>query len=226
MLNAVYRDVPVLNPDAIGKSDNPGADALKLAVEGSTGLPIDYYFLVNLEGFKKLIDAMGGVTVNVNTPVAIGGNTDLGIPPDDYLDPGPDQHLDGFHALWFARGRWGSDDYQRMERQRCMVDAIVDQARPLNLLRRFESIASASKGTVFTDIPQHLLPDLVDLALTVKDRNLKSVVFTRSAEFEPADPDFDWMRKTVQNALVKPKNRNENQQRPPSAKNVCGYTGS
>lgn len=226
MLNAVYRDVPLTTPEAIGKSDNPGADALKLAVEGSTGLEVDYYFLVNLEGFKKLIDAMGGVTVNVNTPVAIGGNTDAGIPPDDYLEPGPDQHLDGFHALWFARGRYGADDYQRMERQRCMVDAIVDQANPLNLLRRFEAIAKASKGTVFTDIPRHLLPDLVNLALRVKDKPMRSVVFTRSAEFDPGYPDFDWVRDTVAKAL-KPRKHRSADNPPPSTKNrdVCGYTG-
>ena len=226
MLNAVYRDVPLTTPDAIGPSDNPGADALKLAVEGSTGLSVDYYFLVNLDGFKKLIDAMGGVTVNINTPVAVGGNTDAGIPPDYYLQPGPDQHLSGFRALWFARGRYGADDYQRMERQRCMVDAIVKQANPLNLFRRFEAIASASKGTVFTDIPQHLLPDLVNLALKVKERPMRSVVFTRSAEFDPGNPDFDWLRDTVAKAL-KHRRHHTGDQNHTSTKNkdVCAYTG-
>ncbi len=226
MLNAVYRDVPLTTPDAIGKSDNPGADALKLAVEGSTGLKVDYYFLVNLEGFKKLIDAMGGVTVNINTQVAVGGNTDAGIPPDYYRQPGPDQHLTGFKALWFARGRYGADDYQRMERQRCMVDAIVDQANPLNLFRRFGAIAKASKGTVFTDIPQHLLPDLVNLALKVKDKPMRSVVFTRSEAFDPGDPDFDALRDTVAKAIER-KRRHTGDANKTTIKNkdVCAYTG-
>lgn len=126
MLNAVYGQVPVLHPGVLGRSDNEGADALKQAVSGSLGVEVDYYVLVNLLGFRELVDAMGGVTVNINEPVPIGGNTDLGIPPDGYLQPGPDQRLDGFEALWFSRGRYGSDDYRRMERQRCMVDAIVD----------------------------------------------------------------------------------------------------
>ena len=107
---------------------------MKQAVAGTLGVPVDYYVLVNLEGFKEIVDAMGGVTVNVNEPIAIDGDTDAGIPPVDYLEPGPDQRLDGFQALWFARGRWGSDDYQRMLRQRCMVDAIIAEANPLNLL--------------------------------------------------------------------------------------------
>lgn len=226
MLNAVYRDVPLMHPDLMGPSDNPGADALKLAIQGSTGLQVDYYVLVNLRGFQDLVDAMGGVTVNINTPVAVGGNTDAGIAPDDYLQPGPDQHLDGFHALWFARGRYGADDYQRMDRQRCMVQAIVAQASPLNMLRRFEAVAKASKELVYTDIPQQLLPALVDLALHVKDRRVKSVVFRSSEEFNPAAPDFTWLRQTVHDAIkTKPHGGHHNPHPAEDSKAACAYTG-
>jgi LCP family protein required for cell wall assembly len=226
MLNAVYRDVPLMHPDLMGPSDNPGADALKLAIQGSTGLQVDYYVLVNLRGFQDLVDAMGGVTVNINTPVAVGGNTDAGIAPDDYLQPGPDQHLDGFHALWFARGRYGADDYQRMDRQRCMVQAIVAQASPLNVLRRFEAVAKASKELVYTDIPQQLLPALVDLALHVKDRRVKSVVFRSSEEFNPGDPDFTWLRQTVHDAIkTKPHSGHHHPRPAEDSKAACAYTG-
>ena len=163
MLNAVYGQVPALHPGVLGTSDNEGADALKQAVGGSLGLDVDYYVLVNLLGFRELVDAMGGVTVNINDPVPIGGNTDLGIPPDGYLEPGPDQRLDGFEALWYSRGRYGSDDYQRMERQRCMVDAIVDEADPLTLLRRYQQLAATGKEIVRTDIPAALMPAFVEL---------------------------------------------------------------
>ena len=114
--------------------------------------------LINLLGFQQLVDAIGGVTVNINEPIAINGNTDAGIPPTGYLEPGPDQHLDGFHALWYSRGRWGSDDYQRMLRQRCMVNAIVDEADPLNVLRRYQALAQAGKEILRTDIPRELMP--------------------------------------------------------------------
>ena len=144
-------------------SDNEGADALKQAVGGSLGVQVDYYVLVNLLGFQQIVDAMGGVTVNINEPVAIDGNTDRGIPPIGYLEPGPDQHLDGFHALWFARGRWGSDDYERMLRQRCMIDALIEAADPVTLLRRYQDLAEAGKEIVRTDIPKKLLPAFVNL---------------------------------------------------------------
>ena len=207
MLNAVYRQVPMLHPGILGKSDNEGADALKMAVSGSLKVPVDYYLLVNLQGFREIVDAMGGVTVNINEPIPVGGNTDLGILPDRYLQPGPDQRLDGFDALWYSRGRYGSDDYQRMERQRCMIDAIIDEARPLNLLRRYQGLAAAGKRIVRTDIPSKLLPAFVDLALEIKDASVRSVVFRSSEEFFPGDPDFAWMQQVVRKALRPPEDR-------------------
>jgi len=201
MLNAIYGQVPVLHPHVLGRSDNEGADAVKQAVAGSLGIRVDYYMLVNLLGFRQIVDAMGGVTVNINEPVAIGGDTDRGVPPVGYLQPGPDQRLNGFHALWFARGRWGSSDYARMLRQRCMVKALMDEAKPLNLIRRYEALVEAGKEIVRTDIPAELLPAFVDLALEVKNADVRSVAFVSSPRFFPGDPDFDLVQSTVHMAL-------------------------
>jgi LCP family protein required for cell wall assembly len=201
MLNAIYKTIPQWHPGVLGKSKNEGADAIKLAVEGSLGVDVDYYVLANLRGFQDVVDAMGGITVNVNEPVAINGNTDAGIPPTGYIQPGPDQHLDGFHALWFARGRWGSDDYERMERQRCTIDAIIDAADPTSLITRYTDLVQAGKEVVYTDIPLDLLPAFVELGLKVKDAKVKSVVFKTSDKFFSDDPDFAWMQETVDKAL-------------------------
>lgn len=214
MLNAVYGQVPLLHPGVLGRSDNEGADALKQAVSGSLGLRVDYYLLVNLQGFREIVDAMGGVTVDINEPIAIGGNTDLGIPPDAYLQPGPDQRLDGFEALWYARGRYGSDDYERMERQRCMVDAIIGEAKPLTLVRRYQGLAAAGKRIVRTDVPRGLLPAFVDLAFAVKDASVRSVVFRSSEAFNPGDPDFRWLRGVVDDALEPPEPKQPKESRP------------
>ncbi len=226
MLNAIYGQVPLLHPGALGDSDNEGADAVKLAVSGTLGVPVDYYLLVNLEGFKTVVDAMGGITVNINTRVAINGNTDLGIPPTDYLEPGPDQHLDGFHALWFARGRYGSDDYQRMDRQRCAVDALIEAADPLTLLKRYVGIVKAGQDVVATDIPRHLGSAFVQLLLRVKDAKVRSVVFRASESFSSADPDFDYMRDIVSKAIDPPKKKNGKREKIAAAENpidVCAY---
>jgi LCP family protein required for cell wall assembly len=214
MLNAVYGQVPLLHPGVLGHSDNEGADAVKQAVAGSLGMDVDYYVLVNLQGFQQIVDAMGGVTVNINEPVAIHGNTDLGIPPVGYLQPGPDQRLDGYEALWFARGRWGSDDYERMLRQRCMVNALVEEAKPLTLLRRYQALAATGKRIVRTDIPSDLLPAFVDLSLRVKDASVRSVTFVSSERFFPGDPDFAWLQDAVDRALVPPPQRDPDKPRP------------
>ena len=218
MLNAIYRNVPADHPGVLGESDNEGADALKLGVSGALGIDVDYYLLVNLAGFEQIVDAMGGVTVNVSERVPIGGDTDRGIEPEDYLEPGPNQHLDGFEALWFSRGRYGSDDYERMERQRCMIDAIVDEAKPVNLLRRYQDLAETGKKIVRTDIPQDLLPAFVDLMVKVKDQELKSVVFRSSKRFDPGDPDYGWVRATVQRAIDPPEPTKARQAKPAKPK--------
>jgi LCP family protein required for cell wall assembly len=204
MLNAVYGQVPLLHPGVLGASDNEGADAVKQAVAGSLGVPVDYYVLVNLDGFRQIVDAMGGVTVSVNERVAIHGDQDLGVPPVGYLEPGPDQRLDGYEALWFARGRYGSDDYARMLRQRCLVRAIIEEARPLTLLRRYEALVSAGRQVVRTDIPADLLPAFVDLALRAKEARVRSVVFVSSERFFPGNPDFEWLQASVARALEPP----------------------
>ncbi len=190
--------------DILGPTDNLGADALKLSVGEALGLTVDYYVLINLRGFETLVDALGGITVNVNSYVPIGGVSEenRNIPPSDYIEPGPNQKLDGQQALWFARGRYGSDDFARMGRQRCVVNAIIDQANPANMLARYEQIAKAGKKIVITDIPQEVLPLLVDLSLRVKNGQTRSVLFQQGvANFRSFNPDFPAMRKLVRETL-------------------------
>jgi len=201
LLNAVYRMVPELHPGILGPTDNEGADALKMSISTILGIPVDYYVLINLQGFTQMVDALGGITVNINQPVPIGGNLDTGRPPSGYIAPGPHQHLNGFKALWFARGRWNTDDYHRMQNQRCVIDAVINQVNPANILLRYQDIASAGKKIARTDIPQRLLPALVDLGIRVKDAKTRSVVFQPSAHFDPASPNFAYMRSVVQKAL-------------------------
>ena len=203
LLNAVYRNGPAAHPDALGPTDNPGADFLKLGVGEALGLHIDYFVMVNLDGFSKLIDALGGITVNVNYYVPIGGEPSLGYLPDDYIAPGPNQHMDGERALNFARGRFGLSDYQRMDRQRCMINAIVAAADPITLLSRYQQIAATTQDIVTTDIPQSVVSDFADLAMKVKNAGIHSVVFDDSV-IRPAYPDYDKIRKVVRDALSGP----------------------
>lgn len=202
-LNAMYRNVPKKVPaKLLGETDDLGADALKLSVGAALGLPVDYYMLIDLQGFPKMINALGGIRLNVNSYIPIGGNTDLGIPPKEFLKPGPNQNLDGRSALWYARGRYGSDDYARMDRQRCVINAIIKQANPANMLARYEDITKAGKQIVRTDIPQEVLPLMVNLSLRVKDGNVRSIVFRHNEDgFRSPNPNYAQMRQRVKAAI-------------------------
>ena len=100
-----------------------------------------YFALVNIDGLQQLIDAMGGVKLNVNRKLPIGGDHQTGARPHGWLKPGPDQLLDGYNAMWYARSRFDSDDYARMARQSCLVNAVIKQANPTTLLTSYEGIA-------------------------------------------------------------------------------------
>ena len=88
-----------------------------------------------------------------------------------------------------------------MQNQRCVIDAVIKQANPENVLLRYQQIAAAGKKIARTDIPQALLLPLVELGLKVKDAKVSSVVFQPNDHFNPASPDFAYMRAVVQKAL-------------------------
>lgn len=203
LLNAVYRNGPAAHPDILGPTADAGADFLKLGVGEALGLDIHYFVLVNLDGFSRLVDALGGITVNVNYWVPINGNPGTGELPDDYIEPGPAQPMDGRRALDFARGRFGLTDYDRMARQRCTINAIIAAADPMTLLEHYQELAATTQDIVRTDIPRSALDDFVDLAFLVKDAEVRSVVFDDSV-IDPAYPDYDRIRAIVAEALDPP----------------------
>jgi LCP family protein required for cell wall assembly len=203
LLNAMYRVVPTKVPhDVLGKTKDFGASVLKVSVGYALGLKIDYFVKVNMDGFKEFVNAIGGLTLNVNYPIPVGGQTDAGIKPDSYLKVGPNQHMNGHDALWYARGRYGLDDYKRMERQRCVISAVVQQTTPDKVLANFQAIAKAGQNSITTDVPRTLLPDLADLGTKVKGTPLRSVVFSPGdAGFQSYDPNWPAVRTRVQKAL-------------------------
>lgn len=205
MLTAMYQNIPAAHPGILGPSDNEGADVLKQSVGEAIGLKLDYYLQANLKGFAELVDALGGITVNVNERVAMGGVSSSHIPPSEWIEPGPNQHLDGRHALWFARGRYGADDDQRQIRQRCAIKGIVDAADPQTLVTKYKAIARAGQQLLRTDIPQELLPALVELGLRVKSGTVSNVYLDAGKlRLKYLHPDYDALRDTVEAALEQP----------------------
>ncbi|MBK0417663.1 LCP family protein [Leucobacter sp. CSA1] len=211
-LNAVYTetetflDGSALYPDAVSRGSSPGIEATKDAVSGATGLEVQFYVLIDMEGFSSLIDALGGVTVNVEQDVPLGGYEDpmTGEWVEGHaVIPAGEQKLDGAHALMFARVRHGlvNGDYDRMEHQRELQRAILAQMNPSNVLLRFQEIAGAGADLVRTDIPESMLGRFVDLAAKAKEHTPVNVEVAPPA-VDPAFPDYAVVHRLVAEAVA------------------------
>jgi LCP family protein required for cell wall assembly len=175
---------------------DPGVYATKQAVEATTGLPINYYVLIDMRGFRDLVDAVGGVTVNVTERLPIGG---VGGPITGHIPPGR-RHLDGYQALWFARSRATSDDYSRMARQKCVMNAMLHQLSPQQVLTHFSRIAKAGQQVLSTSIPASEVGRFVTLAAKARSHPIRSVSFVPPT-INGYDPDFGLIRQMVRSAV-------------------------
>ena len=176
---------------------DPGVEATTEAVEGITGLKINYYAMVNLAGFRKLVDAVGGVTLDVRDRIPIGG---IGAPISGYIKPGK-RKLDGYQTLWFARSRVAADDYSRMARQKCVMNAMLHQLSPQTVLLKFEKIAKASESLVTTDVPRSEVDTFMQLALKARQQPIRTVSFVPPA-INTGSPDIAKIQAMVKKAIA------------------------
>lgn len=189
---------PELYPDAESAGSNAGIEAMRDAVEGITGLTIPNYVLIDMQGFAQLVDALGGVEVDVpaRVPLGINGGQVIG-----YIEAGV-QRMNGDTALWYARSRYETTDYERMERQRQVQEALLRQMDPANVLLSFQGVSAAGQQVVSTDIPQSMLSYFVELGAKTKDLPLTKIDFVPPLIEEEAHPDFALVQATVAAALV------------------------
>ncbi|WP_246837398.1 LCP family protein [Salinibacterium sp. UTAS2018] len=194
---------PDLYPDAEANASSAGVEAMRDAVAGVTGLDLQYYVLIDMKGFDDLIDALGGVVINVTERQPIGGDEDeFGQPinVDGWVEVG-EQRLGGWEALWYARARHGSNDYDRMLRQREVQEAILRQFEPTNILTKFRSVADAGKQVVTTDIPSVMLGLFTGLASSARDFPIATLELSPPT-IDVGNPDYDYIRQLVTEALV------------------------
>jgi LCP family protein required for cell wall assembly len=184
--NEVYEE-GLAHPELFPGGPNSGANAAKEIFGYLLGIDIDYFALVDLEGFVTMVDAVGGIDINVldriydeNYPNLDGTITTI------VIEPGI-QHMDGVRALQYARSRHGVEgsDFGRMSHQRCVLQALADQSDPVTLLQQLPTFIPAIEASVKTDIPVSLLPDFIDLLARA---NLTDIVTIR---FMPNAPEFE-----------------------------------
>lgn len=182
----------------------PGLTATRQTLSGILGLNIDYAVVIDIRGFSSLVDAMGGVDINVRERTPIGGRRDRNdeIVPGSitgWIEAGP-QHLNGYQAMWYSRSRVLNNDFNRMARQRCMVGALVKQVNPTVMLERYPALAKVAREHIYTDVPAEHLQAWAELVSRMQKGTIRSLPFTNKI-VKVVDPDWAHIRQVVQQAI-------------------------
>jgi LCP family protein required for cell wall assembly len=231
--NTIYA-YGLAHPDLFPGGPNSGGNAVEAILGEGLGLRIDYFAVVDLLGFVDLVDALGGIDIYVTKPVhdpqqwwPNGQVVDIDIPVGQH-------HFDGLMALAYARARHQDDDYHRMDRQRCVLEAAAAQADAFTLLRHLSDLLPIIQANLHTDIPVGRFPDLIDLLERIDTGSIVAVRFVPWAPELAGTgtdytlgtdaqgywiPNLDLIRATVQEVLTNPEAARSHNL--PSLEEVC-----
>jgi LCP family protein required for cell wall assembly len=153
-----------------------GGPALaKATIRHNFGVDVDYYARVGFDSFVRIVDALGGVTVAVECPLhdtfpdsdSPAGQTDVDYEPGIHT-------LDGKHALWYARSRWSTSDFDRHRRQQQVLRGLYDQILSLGVIPKIPSLWGALKESVSTDLDLQGMIRLGAIGVRLNPANVKS----------------------------------------------------
>ena len=175
LINEMYVEATGRKPGLWpGKGAVKGIGAVRSVVSTLTGRPIDAVLIVDLVGVIRVVDAMGGVDIDVPEAVVDYSYPDPGRGKIKLRIKAGEQHFDGREALAYARTRHMDSDYGRMERQQILLLAIRKQLGPAVILNA-PALFGAAKGTAWTDLPREALPALVELFGKTADAKVKQL---------------------------------------------------
>jgi len=145
-----------------------GPGLLKDTIQYNLGIRIDHIAMVDFDGFRKIVDTLGGVDVPVSCPYTDWHLINPSLDPElesnwelYTVNPGV-IHMDGDLALWYARSRQKSSDFDRGRRQQEVLRSIFTQALQTGTLSRIPELYNNLKDTVETDLG---LGDILQLSL-------------------------------------------------------------
>ncbi len=174
-----------------------GPEYLRQTIAELTGYPVDYYVTINFEGFRQIIDLIGGVDIDVPKDII-----DKEYPTEDYgteelYIPKGLHHMDGTLALKYARTRHGDNDYFRAARQQQVIMAIKDKvAQPgqmAALLPRLPGLTMAMANSVQTDMPVERVIALARSLDKAKLENVTRVVIDSKMGVVSDDPKWGYL---------------------------------
>lgn len=199
LTNAIYITVendPDLKVAYSRDGLEPGVLALMEGLSYSLGITIDDYAMINSCGFVTLVDAIGGVTIHVDKELPMPGKLNCSayrLTPT--IGPG-DVFMDGTKALGYVRSRYADSDYQRMERQRTLIQTIASEIGIDDLLLHFTELYASIKENVRTSMTLDEANALV-ATLQDNDQQFQSVGLTPPL-VEPGHPDYAAIKQLMQ----------------------------
>jgi LCP family protein required for cell wall assembly len=189
-INEVYADAKyaVLNnysskqrtsQEAVDKSEKAGLEAIKKTVSDAMGVPVHYHVMIDFTGFRKAIDTVGGIQIDVKEALVDSSMAWLNGGSATIASEGL-QTFDGKRALLYARSRKGTNgtDFGRADRQREVILALKDKilstgtlANPLKL----NQLISDFGGHVSTDFSTNEILRVYDLMKEIPGDKVVSV---------------------------------------------------
>jgi len=156
-----------------------GPAFLAAVLRKNFGIRIDHFVRVDFAGFIKAVDTLGGVDVIVECELhdtfpdktSPTGKSDLDVYPGIAT-------LSGKQALWYARSRWSTTDFDRARRQQKVLRALFTKARSGNLLQSAFGLYNDFRENVETSIGISDLPFFIDIATRLDDLAIKNRVVT------------------------------------------------
>jgi polyisoprenyl-teichoic acid--peptidoglycan teichoic acid transferase len=179
-INTSYR----LGSDPVNDVPGGGPGLAMSTIEQNFGIRIHYHARLNFTGFEEVIDAMGGVTVDVQRPLV-----DNQYPLPNYgtsriYIPAGIQHMNGKTALQYARSRHADSDIGRNSRQQQVLLALRQQGLNFDILGKLPELTNRLKDAVKTDIDTARLVALARLAQEIGPANIETFVIEPPMVYE------------------------------------------
>lgn len=160
-----------------------GPRATAKTVEHLLDIPIDYYVRINFEAFMDVVDAVGGITVDV--PYELREQDSKDRPNQIHLLPGV-QQLNGEEALALARTRKLDNDIERGKRQQEIVKALIDRAISLDSILKYDDIIVAISDNMKTNMKFSEMKSFISYGLNGKKLQVETLTL-EGEDYQPGN---------------------------------------
>ncbi|MEO8611873.1 MAG: LCP family protein [Chloroflexota bacterium] len=224
--------------DQIGWQPDGGWGLMRQTIFYNLGINVHYYALINLSGFKQVVDTLGGVDLTVDCAIQDYPLIDAPAPPQAirdetnmYLLPVGAYHMDGGSALWYARSRHNSSDFDRGRRQQQLLRAIWRTARTSGQVGKLPEVWSQLSQVVQTNLGFDDMLSLLPFALNLDPGRIDHFTMARlyhTTPWQPPDgsnvqlPNYEPIKELL-DAFYQPPTDNQITE---DAKRILVYNGS